>query len=266
MGCGDRRRRSGRARGRPGSRPRRRPDDRARTRDAPPLQDVRRRPDRRLATPRRLRTSPSRPGRHRLASLHPNGRCRSPAAAAVRARCCGWCSREEFDDALRAAAVEAGAVVRERTHRPRGRRSMMTTWSCAWPTASTVAASVVIGADGSSGVVARHVGVDCAQVDLGLEVELPVPPSIARRWRDRLLHRLGPDPRLVRLGLPEGRHADGRRDRGPGHAARRPAPTCGGSCTGSVSPASSPTHDSGHLTRCRADVVAAAARPGDRRR
>ena len=79
--------------------------------------------------------------------------------------------REEFDDRLRAAAVAAGAQVRERVavraieQDPEGVRLRLAD-------GTTIAARAVIGADGSSGVTARHVGVRYRQVDLGLELEI----------------------------------------------------------------------------------------------
>ncbi|MDO9398681.1 MAG: geranylgeranyl reductase family protein, partial [Herbiconiux sp.] len=50
----------------------------------------------------------------------------------------------------------------------------------------TVAARVVIGADGAGGRVGRWVGVDIAAVDLGLEDEVAM-PSDGTPWRDRVL-------------------------------------------------------------------------------
>jgi flavin-dependent dehydrogenase len=59
---------------------------------------------------------------------------------------------------------------------------------------TSVTAQVVVGADGSSGVTARHVGVDFCQIDLGLEVEISVPASIRQIWRGRVLLDWGPIP------------------------------------------------------------------------
>src|SRR5689334_13741229 len=59
--------------------------------------------------------------------------------------------RAEFDDALREAAVKAGAEVRQHTLV----RSL-----------SDIDAGVIVGADGSAGITARHVGVRFDQVDL----------------------------------------------------------------------------------------------------
>ena len=121
--------------------------------------------------------------------------------------------RPEFDDRLRRAAADAGAEIRERVavravdQDPTGVRIRLAD-------GTQVTAGVVIGADGSSGITGRHVGVRYNQVDLGLEVELPVPAPERERWAGRLLLDWGPHPRLVRLGLPQGRRAHRRRDRG----------------------------------------------------
>lgn len=78
--------------------------------------------------------------------------------------------REELDQALVDAAVEAGAVFRDRVRVTRLRQEPegveLTT------STGPLRAGVVVGADGSSGVVGRFVGVRIARSDLGLEVEL----------------------------------------------------------------------------------------------
>jgi len=113
-------------------------------------------------------------------------------------------------------------------------------------------ARVVVGADGSSGVTARHVGVRYEQVDLGLEVELPVPEEVARRWRGRLLIDWGPLPGsyawvfpkddLLTVGVIAAR--------GHGEATRRYLDDFVARIGLS---GIEPAHDSGHLTRCRAE-------------
>ncbi|TBL27662.1 hyaluronate lyase, partial [Verrucosispora sp. SN26_14.1] len=116
----------------------------------------------------------------------------------------------------------------------------------------TVLARTVVGADGSSGVSGRHVGVRYRQVDLGLEVELPVPPTEQERWRHRVLLDWGPLPgsygwlfpkgdRLT-VGVIAGR-GEGDRTR---EYLRRFVDRLG---LAGIRPA----HDSGHLTRCRAE-------------
>lgn len=102
--------------------------------------------------------------------------------------------REEFDDRLRQAAEAAGARVRQRAA-VRAIEQDPDRVRLRLADGSQVTARVVIGADGSAGISARHVGVTCRQVDLGLELELPVPDDeVRRRWRGRLLVDWGPLP------------------------------------------------------------------------
>ncbi|MEW2432541.1 geranylgeranyl reductase family protein [Micromonospora sp. NPDC047644] len=159
--------------------------------------------------------------------------------------------REEFDDRLRAAAVAAGAQLRERVavraieQDPEGVRLRLAD-------GTTIAARAVIGADGSSGVTARHVGVRYRQVDLGLELEIPVPPVEQERWRGRLLLDWGDMPGSYAWVFPKGDRltvgviaargaGEGTRD-----YLRRFVDRLG--LTGLPA-----EHDSGHLTRCRAE-------------
>ncbi len=103
--------------------------------------------------------------------------------------------REEFDDALRLAATGAGAVVCQRS----AVRSIRQDENHAYARltdGSEVRAQVIVGADGSSGISSRHVGVEFSQVDLGLEVEILVPEALEQRWRNTILldWGLSPDP------------------------------------------------------------------------
>ncbi|HEX2819256.1 MAG TPA: geranylgeranyl reductase family protein [Streptosporangiaceae bacterium] len=101
--------------------------------------------------------------------------------------------REEFDDALRQQAMDAGAALRERSPvRAISQEAEMANVRLADGT--TVTAKVVVGADGSSGVSARYVGVEFSQVDLGLEVEIKAPAPVQRRWQGRLLLDWGKMP------------------------------------------------------------------------
>jgi geranylgeranyl reductase family protein len=111
--------------------------------------------------------------------------------------------RDEFDLALRKAAVEAGAVVREHVT-ARAVASADDHATVRLADGTTVAARTVIGADGSSAVSARYVGVTYDQVDLGLEVELPVPAAVGRRWRGRVLLDWGAIPGSYAWVFPKG--------------------------------------------------------------
>jgi geranylgeranyl reductase family protein len=157
--------------------------------------------------------------------------------------------RDEFDAALRSAAVAAGAVVRERTT-ARGVDQHDDHAAVRLADGSTVTAGVVIGADGSSGVVARHVGVECDQVDLGLELELPVPPTIARRWRDRLLIDWGPIPGSYAWVFPKGDTLTVGVIASRGEGERTRAYLRGFVHRLGLDGIEA-AHDSGHLTRCR---------------
>ncbi|SCG71936.1 geranylgeranyl reductase family protein [Micromonospora halophytica] len=170
-------------------------------------------------------------------------RHRTPLVAMVR--------RDEFDDRLRSAAVAAGAELREGVavrgvdQDPDGVRVRLAD-------GTTVQSRTVIGADGSSGVTARHVGVRFRQVDLGLERELPVPADVQRRWQGRLLLDWGAIPGSYAWVFPKGASLTVGviAGRGEGEATReylrRFVDRLGLSEV-------EPEHDSGHLTRCRAD-------------
>jgi flavin-dependent dehydrogenase len=101
--------------------------------------------------------------------------------------------RDEFDDGLRLVAQAAGVQVRQRAA-VRALTDRGDSVSVQLADGSIESARTVVGADGSSGVTARHVGVTYSQVDLGLEVELPVGPAERDRWRGRLLIDWGPLP------------------------------------------------------------------------
>jgi geranylgeranyl reductase family protein len=101
--------------------------------------------------------------------------------------------REEFDDALRQRAVDQGAVVRQRSP-VRGITQQEDCAHVRLADGTTVTARIVVGADGSSGVSARHVGVEFSQVDLGLEAEIKVAGPVRQRWQGRLLLDWGQIP------------------------------------------------------------------------
>ncbi|MFI7026618.1 geranylgeranyl reductase family protein [Micromonospora sp. NPDC049900] len=178
-------------------------------------------------------------GRRALTRRHRDG----PLVSMVR--------REEFDDRLRAAAVSAGAEVRERvTVRALDQTPEVVRLRLA--DGDTVLARTVVGADGSSGISGRYVGVRHRQVDLGLELELPVPSAQQERWRHRVLLDWGPLPGSYGWVFPKGDRltvgviagrGEGERTR---DYLRRFVDRLG---LAGISPA----HDSGHLTRCRAE-------------
>ncbi|WP_203995914.1 geranylgeranyl reductase family protein [Micromonospora lutea] len=159
--------------------------------------------------------------------------------------------RGEFDDRLRAVAVAAGAELRERAT-VRSVEQGPDVVRVRLADGEVLLARTVIGADGSSGVSARHVGVRHRQVDLGLELELPVPPPEQARWRGRALLDWGPLPGSYAWVFPKGDRltvgviagrGEGERTR---RYLRRFVDRLGLAQV-------VPTHDSGHLTRCRAD-------------
>ncbi len=157
--------------------------------------------------------------------------------------------REEFDAALLRRAEEQGAVLRQRAQ-VRALDQADDRGSVRLADGSAVTARVVIGADGSSGVSARHVGVEFAQVDLGLELEIAVPPAIGERWAGRVLLDWGKIPASYGWVFPK-------RDRltvgviaarGNGDATREYLREF----VSRLGFGSLPViRDSGHLTRCR---------------
>ncbi|MEU7872776.1 geranylgeranyl reductase family protein [Dactylosporangium sp. NPDC049140] len=159
--------------------------------------------------------------------------------------------RSAFDDALRQAAEKAGATVLQATPaRAVEQDEGGVRIRLAGDTAVT--AAVAIGADGSSGITARHVGVEYGQVDLGLEVELPVDRARQEQWRGRLLIDWGPLPGSYAWVFPKGdqltvgvisARGDGERTKA---YLRSFVDRLGLSGI-------EPVHDSGHLTRCRTE-------------
>ncbi|GAA0799677.1 geranylgeranyl reductase family protein [Spirilliplanes yamanashiensis] len=158
--------------------------------------------------------------------------------------------RDEFDDALRGLAERAGAVLRQDTA-VRGVEQDADAATARLADGSRVRARVLVGADGSAGVTARAVGVACEQVDLGLEVELPVGAQLQQRWRGRVLLDWGPIPGSYGWVFPKGdRLTVGViAARGQG-AATRAYLTAFVERLGLAG--IEPVEDSGHLTRCRA--------------
>ncbi len=157
--------------------------------------------------------------------------------------------REEFDATLCNAAADAGAVVR--TARVRAVEQDPDGVTAVLADGERVTGRFLVGADGSAGVTARHVGVRCTDVDLGLELELAAPPALRDAWRGRLLIDWGPIPGSYGWVFPK----DGVltagviAERGTGDQTRayldRFLAQAGLGALERI-------QDSGHLTRCRA--------------
>ncbi|MFD5102117.1 geranylgeranyl reductase family protein [Streptomyces albidochromogenes] len=157
--------------------------------------------------------------------------------------------RSELDAALTEAAAAAGAKVRVST--------ALTTLEQQGDTVTvstnrgdTLRARAVVGADGSASRVARYVGVQCAQVDLALEVEVPVDERTADRWRGRVLMEWGPLPGSFGWVFPKGEVCTAGVVAARGNpAALRAYKNDFLARNGLLGPR--PLHDTGHLTRCR---------------
>jgi geranylgeranyl reductase family protein len=93
--------------------------------------------------------------------------------------------RFDFDAALLAAAECAGATVRR--HAPVKRLRDCADHVVLEAGGGSVTARAVVGADGTSGQVGRHVGVELDEIDVGLEAEIPLPESQRARWADTVL-------------------------------------------------------------------------------
>ena len=156
--------------------------------------------------------------------------------------------RSSFDAALLDAAGAAGATVRlhaaVRDLTVDGDEVVLST------AAGPVRARAVVGADGTSGRVGRHVGVELSEVDVGLEAEVPLPPEQAARWADTLLLDWGPLPASYGWVFPKGdRLTVGViADRSAGGAARE---YLAGLLRRIGLDDVAGTTSSGHLTRCR---------------
>ena len=159
--------------------------------------------------------------------------------------------REEFDEALLRRAAEQGAVVQQRSP-VRALGQSADAASARLADGSVVTAKVVIGADGTAGVSARHVGARFAQVDLGLELEIAVPEPVRRQWAGRVLLDWGEIPASYGWVFPKGdRLTVGViAARGNGDATRQYLREFVDRLKlGSFEV----LRDSGHLTRCRDD-------------
>jgi geranylgeranyl reductase family protein len=111
--------------------------------------------------------------------------------------------RADFDAALVAAASSAGAelwtgvAVRSLADSASG-------VAVGLASGETVTAGAVVGADGTGGRCGAYVGVELAQVDVGLEGEFPTPRHAAAYWRGRVLIDWGPVPGSYGWVFPKG--------------------------------------------------------------
>ncbi len=108
------------------------------------------------------------------------------------------------------------------------------------------------GADGSGGISARHVGVVFDQVDLGLEVEVPIPADLREHWRGRVLLDWGRIPGSYGWVFPKFDRLTVGVIAARGHGAQTRAYLYEFVARLGLT-AIAPAHDSGHLTRCRSD-------------
>jgi geranylgeranyl reductase family protein len=122
----------------------------------------------------------------------------------------GLVNRAELDQGLVEHAVKAGAEVRTgvtvsrvEQHGPAvpDRRTVAVVIS---GQEEPVLARAVVGADGSASRIGAHVGVRMDQVDLGLEAEIPVPPSVAEDWAGKVQVDWGPLPGSYGWVFPKG--------------------------------------------------------------
>ena len=158
--------------------------------------------------------------------------------------------RDEFDAALTRAAAEAGATVRDRTPvlAVEDEHGAVTVRA---GTGGLVRARALVGADGSASRVGRHVGVRCEQVDLALEVEVPVDRGTASRWRGRMLMEWGPLPGSFGWVFPKGDICTAGVVAAKGQGAATKAYLREFLRRHGLDHLT-PLHDTGHLTRCRA--------------
>jgi geranylgeranyl reductase family protein len=159
--------------------------------------------------------------------------------------------RDEFDAALVDAAVAAGAVVRDGTA-VTGLAEEQGVVRISTRGHGAVRARAVVGADGSAGRCAGYVGVRYDQIDLGLELEIPLPPNQRDAWEDRALIDWGRIPGSYGWVFPKGDRlsVDVIAARGSGGQVRGYLRDFLARLRLSqVEPAMS----SGHLTRCRTE-------------
>lgn len=160
-------------------------------------------------------------------------------------------NRDEFDHVLARSAAAAGVTVRDGTRVrsvEEGADGLVTVHT----EGGAVTVRALVGADGSASRVGRYVGVECAEVDLGLELELAADGELAAAWRGRILIDWGRLPGSYGWVFPKGDRLT------VGVIAERgdPAATRGyldGFVRTLGMTALPVLQSSGHLTRCRRD-------------
>ncbi|MFE2377715.1 geranylgeranyl reductase family protein [Streptomyces sp. NPDC059398] len=169
----------------------------------------------------------------------------------------GLINRPEFDQGLVEEAQKAGAEVRTgvavfRVEQHGSAVPDRRTVAVVLADGETVLARAVVGADGSAGRIGAHVGVKMDQVDLGLEAEIPVPPTVAEDWSGRVLIDWGPIPGSYAWVFPKGDTLTVGviSARGEGAATKRYLEDF---IARQGLAGFEPSVSSGHLTRCRSE-------------
>ncbi|MFD5555595.1 geranylgeranyl reductase family protein [Streptomyces sp. NPDC127068] len=169
----------------------------------------------------------------------------------------GLINRPEFDQQLVEHAQKAGAELRTgatvtRVEQHGSAVPDRRTVAVVLQSGETLLARAVVGADGSASRIGAHVGVKVDQVDLGLEAEIPVPPTVAEDWKGRVLIDWGPMPGSYGWVFPKGETLTVGviSARGEGAATKRYLEDF----IARLGLAGfEPSISSGHLTRCRSD-------------
>ena len=140
--------------------------------------------------------------------------CGDPRERSAAAPFLTMVNRAEFDAELVAWAVRAGAQLAQgvRVDDVVERDDMAERDDLAGrddvvelrTSAGRVRARAVVGADGSASRIARHVGAEYGQVDLGLEVQVDADASTATRYRGRVVLDFGGPPGAYAWVFPKG--------------------------------------------------------------
>ncbi|WP_371793228.1 geranylgeranyl reductase family protein [Streptomyces sp. NBC_01471] len=169
----------------------------------------------------------------------------------------GLINRPEFDQGLVEEAQKAGAEIRtgvavSRVEQHGSAVPDRRTVAVVLADGGTVLARAVVGADGSASRIGAHVGVKMDQVDLGLEAEIPVPPTVAEDWAGRVLIDWGPIPGSYAWVFPKGDTLTVGviSARGEGAATKRYLEDF---IARQGLAGFEPSVSSGHLTRCRSE-------------